>query len=626
MDHVVIGTAGHVDHGKTTLIRSLTGIETDRLPEEKKRGISIDLGFARFVLPSGRVASIIDVPGHERFIKNMVAGVAGIDLVLLVVAADEGVMPQTREHLDILQLLGVRNGLTVLNKIDLTEPDWLTLVEEDVQQALEGSFLEDAPIVPVSAHTGQGLQELRQIIDDMVPRVQRRYRSSKVRLPVDRVFSVAGFGTVVTGTLLSGRVIPEQRLELQPGDLKVRVRQVQVHGQTVQEAAPGQRAAINLSGIEKHQVRRGMVLVEPGTWQSGSLIAAEVSLLPRMKEPLLNNQRVRWHSGTSEVLGRVLLLDRDELVPGEAALMLFKAEEPLLVVREDRFILRSYSPMHTIGGGRVLETHKRYKRFHPEHLAELRLKASGNREDLLMSLLAKGPVHESDLCNELGMEVSELAEMLSQLGDRVIRLNESWWMTGGAWEALVGRVERLLQDYHRENRLMKGMSLEHLRGLLGKDTSSRASDALMRKLEDTGLIVLERDLVRLNGWQPNLTAQEEATAARLKALLLQGKCSPPSPGELAEQLGLPLADVQALLRFLSEQGEVVRIDQDFYLEMGVYREVISKLKDFLTEKGTISMGEFRDLLQTTRKYAVPLAEYLDAQRVTRRLGDQRSLY
>ncbi|MBX6377931.1 MAG: selenocysteine-specific translation elongation factor, partial [Clostridia bacterium] len=413
---MVIGTAGHVDHGKTALIRALTGQDTDRLPEEKRRGISIDLGFAAFPLPSGRVAGIVDVPGHERFVHNMVAGVAGMDAVLLVVAADEGVMPQTREHLDILQLLGVRRGIVVLTKVDLCEPEWVDLVEEEVRAAVAGTFLADAPILRVSSVTGEGLEALKDAVDRLVPTVPARPESGYARLPVDRVFTAPGFGTVVTGTLLSGRVRGEDRLELLPAGRTVRVRQVQVHGQPVDAAVAGNRVALNLVGVERHEVARGDVLITPGALRAGDLLAVRVDVLARAPAPLRNEQRVRVHAGTAEVVARALVLDGEAVEPGAGGYVLFRAERPLVVARGDRILLRTLSPVATLGGGVVLDTGRRYRRGDAEGLRELALRASGRDEDIVGTILAAGrPVTPQAVARRVGAPLEAVLPVLESL-------------------------------------------------------------------------------------------------------------------------------------------------------------------------------------------------------------------
>lgn len=624
--HLVIGTAGHVDHGKTTLIRALTGSDTDRLPEEKKRGISIELGFARFRLPSGREASVIDVPGHERFIKNMVAGVAGIDLVLLVIAADEGIMPQTREHVDILQLLGVRNGLIVLNKSDLVDSEWLDLVREDIREELAGTFLEEAPLFTVSATTGDGLDQLLHALDEMLPQVNIPERPRKVRLPIDRVFTIAGFGTVVTGTLLGGRLQPDQRLVIEPIGIEVRVRQVQVHNEIVPEAVAGQRVAVNITGVDKDAVDRGMTLVEVGSWKASTLIAAEVYMLERIDGVLKNNQRVRWHSGTSEIIGRVLLLDRDELLPGDSTFMLFKAEEPVLVVRDDRFIVRTYSPMNTIAGGRVLVTDKRYKRYNPRDLRELSLISSDDQSELLLALVGESPQTRETLSLKLGISLDKVDEAVEKLGKDVFVVAGSWIVSKQVWERYRTTVLSLLEDYHRTNRLSRGMSREELRSQVGKWIEPRVGNELLEMLVAEESIEIEKDLVRLVHWQPRLSEEEKQTTEHLLRLLDEGGFSPPTAAECAPVIGRSLEDTRDLLKYLADRGEIVKIDQDLYFTRDKVQAAVERVTDYLRNNDSMTLAELRDLLQTTRKYALPLAEYFDLIRVTRRIGDKRQLF
>ncbi len=627
---MIIGTAGHVDHGKTTLIRALTGEDTDRLPEEKRRGISIDLGFARFVLPSGREAGVVDVPGHERFIRNMVAGVVGMDLVLLVVAADEGVMPQTREHLDILDLLGVQAGIVVITKKDLVEPEWLDLVRDEVRQALRGTFLADAPMVAVSSVTGEGLEELKQAIDRMVPAVRPRDEEGFTRLPVDRVFTVAGFGTVVTGTLLSGTVAPEDRLEILPARREVRVRQVQVHGRAVARATAGQRVALNLVGVERGEVERGDVLATPGSLAPAATFAARLRLLSSAPRPLRNEERVRLHVGTAEVLGRVLLLDREELQPGETAFMQFKAEQPVTVARGDRYIIRTYSPMVTVGGGEVAEAGRRFKRYNPAGLAELETLAVGDRTAVLLHVLGQGlPLTAEEVARRVGAPWPALAPEVASLATagRIVLLGGELLMSAASYGEMAERVQAFLADFHSRHPLRRGAPREVLRAALWPGLGVKAANALLERLEADGLVRLEQDVAALPGRLPELGAAEAAARDALEAAYRQGWLAPPEQEEALQMVQGSVGPETAreIFNLLVERGVLVKVDGGLYFHREALDAAMAAVRARLLEKGSMTMAEMRDLLGTTRKYAVPLGEYFDRIRLTRRVGDERCL-
>ena len=636
---VVIGTAGHVDHGKTWLIRALTGQDTDRLPEEKRRGISIDLGFAEFVLPSGRRAGIIDVPGHERFIKNMVAGVTGIDLVLFVVAADEGVMPQTREHLQILELLGVESGVVVLTKVDLVDDEWLRLVEDDVRSELAGSFLAQAPLVAVSAKTGQGLDRLTAVVDEMLPRVRRRPDDAYVRLPIDRVFTVAGFGTVVTGTLVAGRIRPEDRLEMQPGGFQVRVRQVQVHGRRVEQAEAGQRTAVNLVGVDADRLSRGQVLVTPGTQPAVDTLAAACRLLDDTPRPLKSGTRVRFHIGTSEVLGRVVLLDRDLLEPGQRGFIQFKAETPVVAARGDRFIIRSYSPLRTIGGGVVLDPGRRHRRRRAESLDLLATLDQGDLGAIAAAELDRepGPVDLDSLARRLNVPPHRVQRLLPDLAGRVVVLDgppaaASGQVSGGGLvvsaavlERLSHRVVEAVSAFHRQWPVRPGVPRERLRADVLPETEPRVFAAVLDHLAGRGLIEVEGEVVRLPGHRPRLDGRLQEALDTFQARWRQAGAAPPSPAEVARELGLAPDQWRPLVDMLVSDGRWVRVAEDFYLDAGVYQRMVEAVRGLLAARGGATVAEIRDVLGTSRKYVVPFLEHLDQRRVTRRVGDLRQL-
>jgi len=621
--HLIIGTAGHVDHGKSALIRALTGVDTDRFPEEKERGISIDIGFAQFILPSGRRAAVIDVPGHERFIKNMLAGITGIDLVLLVVAADEGVMPQTREHLDILRILEIKHGLIVLTKKDLVDAEMLELVTEDVRDAVKGTFLEQAPVLAVSSVTGEGLPELVALLDKLLETTEPKDVTAFVRLPVDRSFVRPGFGTVVTGTLVGGTINEGDRLELLPLGVEVRVRGLQVHGEKTARAEAGQRVAVNLAGIERSDVRRGHVLCAPGFLKATQSFAARLHVLESWPKALKHGTRVHVHTGTSEVLGRVVLLQGESLEPGATAYVQIKTEEPLVVGRGDHYVIRSYSPVHTMGGGVVVEPHANYKRSQAEQaIAELKVKESGGTGGVLTETLLRAgmqPLSIAELAKRSGVPPEVIQAELPGIRQDVRLLEGDLLIHRRGFGLFVQAVREQLEAYYRQFPLRSGLPKEEVRRKLG--ISGKEFAALLSAAEAGAELAVVRDRVALPGRTPVLTPAQERLAEALRQEIARAQFSPPSVAELRERAKPKEAD--ELLVYLTEQGHVVRVGEDLMISTQVIEEGARRTREYLKAHGKISVAEFRDLLGTTRKYALPLLEWMDEQRITRRMGDER---
>lgn len=619
-DNLIIGTAGHVDHGKTALIRALTGIETDRLVQEKQRGITIELGFAWFDLPDGRRAGIIDVPGHERFVKNMLAGAAGIDVVLLVVAADEGVMPQTREHLAILQLLGVETGIVVLTKLDLVDQDMLELVQADVQDALAGTFLEAAPTVAVSAVSGQGLAELRTLLAGLVVATTPRPRRSFSRLPVDRVFVLKGFGTVITGTLLDGGLAEGDQVLLMPGEKVARIRQLQVHGVKVPQASPGQRVAVNLAGIERRDVKRGQTLYKGQGLEPVDKIAGRFYLLPTAPA-LVSNGRVRFHSGSNETIGRAVLLGAETLEPGGDALVQFRLEAPVLVARGDHYVIRSWSPVTTIGGGQVIETgRQRLSRRKPKVVENLLLREEGEPAVLVSSHLAEAsaPLSRGQLLLLTQLAPEELEKALAELANQLVSFTadgEDWHYSKG--QELLAQMERLLGAWHQANPLRQGMPREEARNQLLPRLSSRGFAALIaRLLPGSGVKLVGQELA-LATHKVALSSQQTQLREKLLQALNATPFAPPDGAELAS-----LGPVAPVLKLLVQEGRVITAGGLFFSREAV-KEAEGRLKVHFRETAQLTLAQFRDLLATSRKYALPLIEYFDGEGLTRRRGDVR---
>ncbi|HLO03116.1 MAG TPA: selenocysteine-specific translation elongation factor [Symbiobacteriaceae bacterium] len=623
MEHLIIGTAGHVDHGKSALVRALTGVETDRFPEERSRGISIDIGFAHFALPSGRRAAIVDVPGHERFIKNMLAGATGVDLVLLVVAADEGVMPQTREHLAILQLLGLKKGLIVLTKADLVDGEMLELVELDVAEAVTGTFLAGAPVLAVSSVTGQGLPELTALLDQLLTETEAKDVTAFVRLPIDRVFTRQGFGTVVTGTLVGGVIRESDSLEVLPTAKPVRVRGLQVHGAKVDRAEAGQRVAINLAGIDRDEVQRGDVLAATGALRPTNSFAGRLTLVADGPTELKHGTRVHLHTGTTEVLARVLLLEGDALSAGREAFVQVKTEQAIVVGRGDRFIIRSYSPVHTIGGGGVVEPHAAYKKSQADAaLSELQAKESGGLASVIeQGLLGAGiqPMSLGELAKRTGVPVEALTVELEGL-TTVTTLEGGLLLHRRSWAQFIAKAQVELEAHAKQYPLRLGLPKEELRRRLG--LGAKEMGALLERAVATAELGLVQDRVTLPGRRPQPNSGQAKIVEAVRKLVTESGFQPPSGDEL--RAAVTGRDLDEVLLYLSEGGEIVRIGE-FFMAAGALNQVADRTRAHLKAEGRLTVAAFRDLLQTSRKYALPLLEWLDEAKITRRAGEERVL-
>jgi selenocysteine-specific elongation factor len=632
MKQVVMGTAGHIDHGKTQLIKALTGIDTDRLKEEKERGITIDLGFAHLTSGDGTEVGVIDVPGHERFVRNMLAGVGGIDLVMLVIAADEGVMPQTREHLAICQLLRVKEGLVALTKADLVDEDWLELVREDTREFLKGTFLEGKPIVPVSAKTGQGLDELKHVLQGLVERVPPKQLQGKFRLPVDRVFTIRGFGTVVTGTLFSGRIRVEDRIEIYPKGIEAKIRGLQVHNASVPEAVAGQRTAINLQGIDKVELARGDVLGHPGEFAPTFMLDALLQHLPDAPRPLRHRARVRLHVGTSEIMGRVILLDRDDLAPGEEAYVQFRLEEPAIVLPRDRFVIRSYSPVQTIGGGMVLDAQPtKHRRGDSGLAAHFQLLAEGGPEEIFAHHLQQA-THQGVRLSEFlprtelsQAQLRQVATTLQRAGlARPVTGDMGWYLHADALDGLRRDLRRCLETYHRQNPLKPNIPIEELRAKI-RGLGERVCLVALEDLRQQEVVVVERERVRLATHQVALDDARERLLNALEAEFLEAGYQPPRVEEVFARLNIGKGHDKALLQVLLDQGRAVRLKENVVFHRANLAKAESLLVRFLRDHHEITPIEFKDLLGISRKYAIPMLEYFDSQKITMRVGDKRIL-
>ena len=629
--HVVVGTAGHIDHGKTSLVKALTGIDTDRLPEEKARGITIDLGFAFLEEPGGLTIEIVDVPGHERFVKNMLAGVGGIDLAMLVIAADEGVMPQTREHLAICSLLHIKAGLIALTKADMVEPDWLELVREDVAGAVRDTFLAGAPILPVSAKTGQGLDELRAALRTLAQSVPQRGTDQLPRLPIDRVFTVRGFGTVVTGTLTAGALGVDDRVEVFPRKTEAKIRGLQTHGHPVTSARAGQRTAVNLQGLERAAIARGDVVGLPGTLVPSMLVDGTLELLKDAVRPLRSRARVRFHVGTSEIMARAILLDRTELAPGETSFARFRLEGQLVARPGDRFVVRSYSPVVTIGGGTLLDVDPpRFKRRGPALVAHLTLLQTGDPEAVLeehVRHVGAAGVRLATLAGRVAFGPAQLKGLLDalQAAGRVIAVERDWFIHPESFARLSTLVVDTLTAFHHAGPLKPGMSREELRSRAG-GADERVFAFLLSALSADGTVKTERDKVRLASHEVRLSPDQQRVVDRLEDDFLRAEAAPPSAEEALGRAGLVGGDEEhELFQVLVQAGKLVRVKESLFFHARALDTIQTKLVALLRERKEIGPADIKDLLGISRKYAIPLLEFFDQRRVTARVGERRIL-
>ncbi len=631
----VVGTAGHVDHGKSTLIEALTGIDPDRLQEEKARGMTIDLGFAWLRLPGGQEVSIIDVPGHERFIHNMLAGVGGIDIALLVVAADEGIMPQTREHLAIIDLLGISSGVIVATKRDLVDEEWLDLVVAEIEEAVGDTVLAGAPIVPVSAVTGEGLGELVLVLERLLERERARPSTGAPRLPVDRVFTIAGFGTVVTGTLLDGELRVGQDVELQPSGRRGRIRGLQSHKKKVDRARAGSRVAVNLSGLATDQLARGHVLTNPGTVRPTHLIDVRLRLLESAPKPLGHNAVLSFHTGAAETTAKAALLDRQQLEPGATGWAQLRLADAIALAKGDLFVVRLPSPSVTVGGGAVIEPHpRRHRRFQEQVLTRLAVLEQGSPEEVvLQQLQAREPSDLGALIARAGLPTHEARTVLAGLvGDGSVVVLESaragaarlaaasFVTTRSGWERLVAQMREGLDSYHRTFPLRRGMPKEELRTRLGLEP--RLFARMLERLLAEGLVVEDGPLLHLPQHKVALTPSQEEARTRLLDTLRSAGASPPSRDDVEVGHGATPELTQVLL----DRGELVEVAPDLVYPRDVYDTIVDEIVKTVRQRGTITVAGVRDLFDTSRRYALALLGHLDERKVTRRVGDERVLY
>lgn len=624
--HLIVGTAGHVDHGKTTLIKAMTGVNTDRLKEEQERGLTIDLGFASLRLPSGRLVGIVDVPGHERFLKNMLAGASGIDIAMLVIAADEGVMPQTTEHMEVLDLLETRQGLVALTKCDMVEEEWLEIVEDDIGAALRDTFLKDARIVRVSGTTGRGMDELVRELDRLADASVERSIEGPFRLPIDRVFTMTGFGTVITGTLVSGTLRVGDAVTVLPKGIDSRIRQLQMHGKKQDAAYAGSRVAVNLVGVDVPDLTRGDVLLPPGYLQATKTLDASVLVLKDSPRPLTNRTRIRLHIGTTEAIGRVFILGADAIAPGGNGLVQLRLEEPVVAARGDRFVLRFYSPMRVMGGGVVLDANiTKHRRGDQSVIARLQRALEGDPALIVEDALAasEAGLVKSEIARKTGLTEPEVASALRELVESARALEIAGrWFQKASYNIVTARAISALQAYHAANPMRPGMPKEEFRAQLGPRMDPKGFQALLAGMSAGGQLVVSEAAIRLPNHKPTLSAAQEQIARKIESEFQDGGVNPPLLPEIEQRHGGQSKEIVALL---VERGDLIKVTPELLFHRNAIEQAEAALREFLREHGQITVSQFRDLIGSSRKYVVPLVEYFDAKRVTRRVGDMRVL-
>jgi selenocysteine-specific elongation factor len=631
---IIIGTAGHIDHGKTALVRALTGVDADRLPEEKRRGITIDIGFADLDLGDVRIG-FVDVPGHERFVKNMLAGAHGIDAVALVIAADESIMPQTREHFDICRLLSVRQGLVVITKTDLVEDELLELLRSEAEELVAGSFLDGAPIVAVSSRTGEGIEDLKNVLREIGSRVPERSADFVTRLPIDRAFSMHGFGTVVTGTLIAGEVSEGDELELLPAQTRVRVRGVQVHGASVKQATAGQRTAVNLGGIDAAEIERGMVLAPTGRLHPTQIVDAQIQLLEDAPRPLRSRQRVRVHLGAAEVLARVRVLETNgEIAHGETGFAQLRFESPIIGVLGDRFIIRYYSPAQTIAGGAILDAFAVKHRSREAAMARARLQTlveavRGRQLALFVENAGSQGLRRADLAALTGWRdevIEQAAEEALQQGDVIDA--EGVFISRARFDQLKLCVLDEVAAHHKREPLSRGLAKETLRERHFARAAPEVFRTVISQLEKEAALVSERDVVRAREHTRELSDPDRQLRDRLEKLYRDAALAAPTIAEALGRAGVATSAPQhgrKILQLLIDAGLLVRVQGELFFHRAALEDLTKKLRDYAGENAArrIDVAKFKDLAGVSRKYAIPLLEYLDRQRVTRREGDAR---
>jgi len=633
LKQIILGTAGHIDHGKTSLVKALSGTDTDRLKEEKERGITIELGFASLDLPGGQHVGIVDVPGHEKFVKNMVAGATGIDMVAMVIAADEGIMPQTREHMEVCSLLEIKYGLVVLTKIDLVDSEWLELVTEDIREFTEDTFLEDAPVVPVSSSTNEGIPELISELGNLAENIPESLSLGMFRLPVDRVFSMKGFGTVITGSLISGQVSTGDSVMLYPSMVDAKVRGIQVHGKSVDTALSGMRTAINFQGLEKSVVNRGDVLSPLNALKPSYMVDVTFNFLKSNNKPIKNRTLVRFHSGTSEVMGNLILLDRDELEPGDTAVAQLRLDNRVVLVKDDRFVVRSYSPVRTIGGGQVLNPiPAKHKRFNSEVVQGLNGIAESDEAGVIDFHVKQNGytgVYFADLKLMTNLSDKKLQSAVTKLlsDNSIVQVDKEnrVYIHKETFRQLEKEISDRLSAYHDAKPLKEGMPREELKSKLPRGVGAKTFNLILERMTKTEIIVHDKNMVRMANHTVSLQVDQDDIRKKIIASYKDSGLTPPYFKEIQKTLDIESSAARDVMALLVDTSEIIKIKEDLYFHKDAVEELKGRLVEFLTNNKEISTPQFKDMTGASRKYVIPLIEYFDAKNVTIRVGDNRRL-
>ncbi|MDZ5253067.1 selenocysteine-specific translation elongation factor [Clostridium sp. LIBA-8841] len=634
MKHVIIGTSGHIDHGKTTLIKALTGRETDKLDEEKKRGISINLGFTFFDLPSGKRAGIIDVPGHEKFIKNMLAGATSLDVVLLIIALDEGIMPQTKEHLEILELLEVKKCIVALTKKDLVDEEWAEMIKEEIKNYLKSTSFKDATMIEVSSKTKEGINELITEIDKSVEEIEQKDKEGHFRLAVDRSFSVSGFGTVATGTILSGSVKNGDMVQINPSGIEARVRNIQVHDENVEIGEAGQRCALNLAGVTKDEVVRGTVVCTVDTIEPSYMIDCKFKYLKSNEKNLINRQRVRVYHGTSEILGRIVILDKEEVEPGESSYIQLRLESEICAQKGDNLVIRNYSPMITLGGGKVINpVAKKAKRFKEDYLNELKLMEKGSIEEVVENVvlsLSENFPNSQEIIKGLGRNVDNMDSILEELCEnkKIIGIYNgkfSVFIHNKFFTKKSEEIYEVLKNFHEENPLKVGMNKEELRS---KSFSNKVKQKIFQNflelIKEKEIIKEGTNIVALKEFEIKLTKAQRGIKEKILKTYLEIGITSPKIKDIIDDKKLE-KEYLKIYNLLVEEGTLVKLPEDVVMHKEVIDSVKNKIIEWLNKNGSITLGETKDILGVSRKYLVAILEYLDQEKVTKRVEDKRVL-
>ncbi|MBA4372773.1 MAG: selenocysteine-specific translation elongation factor [Thermodesulfovibrio sp.] len=623
MRHIILGTAGHIDHGKSTLVKALTGVDPDRLKEEKERGITIDIGFAELTFPDNNLTvGIVDVPGHERLVRNMLAGAGGIDMVLLVIAADEGIMPQSREHLAICNLLRIKAGLIVITKSDLVEQEWLDLIQDEIREFVRGTFLDGSPVIPVSSRTGSNIESVRTEIGKLALAVTPKPTGGLFRLPIDRVFTLKGFGTVVTGTAVSGSLTVEDYVDILPAGIRTKVRGLHSHGEAIKKAYAGQRVAINLQAVEKESLCRGDVAVTPDRFFQTKTVNTYLELLHDAPD-LKTKSTIHFYCGTAEVVGRLILFERDVIKATEQGYAQIRLKDPVVVMAGDRYIIRRLSPLETLGGGLVLDSDPA-KRRRKDGIEDLKILYTGSLEEKITIKVEKAGIQGISLAKVEGWIDSEITAIKNAVKNSVasglVLQHDDMLVHKSSFTLMQHKIIALLQEFHRMNPIRPGIQKEEIRTSLAMEPG-----LFTFILMHSDRIVIDKNLIRLKDFKAALTVGEEENSSKILEILNKSRFQPPSKSDLMNMLSIDQKKMSDILNLLIREHKVERISDSLYLSKETYDAILELVRGFYTAKNEMTVAEFRDLLDTSRKYALPLIEYLDTRKITLRVGDARKL-